>query len=272
MQPAAISLDQVAKSFPPVLGGWRGFLQPFARHSVKALQDVSLTLREGEAVALLGANGAGKSTLLRIVATLLLPTRGRASVAGHDVVSDGAAVRRCLGYHAGTDLGFYPRLSARENLLFFGELNGIARGVAVQRTAEFAERFGLVQALPKQVRTLSSGTVQRLSLLRALLHGPRVLLLDEPTRSLDVIAAAEFRRFVKTEVLRGGTAAVLFASHTLAEVELLADRVAVLDEGRLLACHSVAALQRAAGAETLEEAFFRITGRAPAPVAEKTVE
>jgi ABC-type multidrug transport system ATPase subunit len=269
---AAISLENVGKSFPPAMGGWRAFWQPFAPESVTALEDVSLEVRPGEAVALLGANGAGKSTLLRIVATLLLPTRGRAMVAGYDAAGEAAAVRRCLGYHAGTDHGFYPRLSARENLLFFGELNGIARRAAERQVAEFAERFDLNEALPKQVRTLSSGTVQRLSLLRALLHEPKVLLLDEPTRSLDVIAAAEFRNFLKDHVLRGGTRATLFASHTLAEVEMLADRVAIIDRGRLLACDSVAALKRRTGAHSLEELFFRITGRAPKAAQEVSVE
>ncbi len=272
MPKPAISLENLSKSFPPALGGWRSFVQPFAKHSVTALDGVSLAVGEGEAVALLGSNGAGKSTLLRILATLLLPTSGRASVAENDVVAHPAAVRRCLGYHSGTDHGFYPRLSARENLLFFGELNGIVREAAGRRIAQLSERFGIREALPKQVRTLSSGTVQRLSLLRALLHEPRVLLLDEPTRSLDVIAAAEFRTFLKADVLRGGHTATLFASHTLSEVELLANRVAIINEGRLLACDTVGALKRKAQAETLETAFFRISGRVSSPVHEVTVE
>lgn len=268
----AISAEDIAKWFPPAMGGWRSFWQPFAAHSVRALEGVSLEVRPGEAVALLGANGAGKSTLLKIVATLLLPTRGRAVVAGHDARSEAAAVRRCLGYHPGTDHGFYPRLTARENLLFFGELNGVGRRAAAEKVRAFAERFALTSALPRQVRTLSSGTVQRLSLLRALLHHPSVLLLDEPTRSLDVIAAAEFRSFLKRDVLRAGDTATLFASHTLAEVELLADRVAILEDGRLLACDSVPALQRRTGTDSLEAAFFHLTGRAPKAVQEASVE
>lgn len=113
------------------------------------------------------------------------------------------------------------------------------------------------------MRTLSSGTVQRLSLARALLHQPRVLLLDEPTRSLDAIGAAEFRRFLKSEILRRGDTTLLFASHALTEIELLADRIVVIDGGRLLACGSLQELKQRTGASSLEDAFLRLTGRAP---------
>jgi ABC-type multidrug transport system ATPase subunit len=260
---AAITVESLQKSFPPARSGWRAFLQPFEKPSVVALDGMSFEVRPGEALALLGANGAGKSTLLRILATLLLPTQGRAQIAGHDAVLDPRAVRRQLGYHAGSDLGFYSRLTGRENLRFFGRLNHLSNTAAAQRIALLAEQFHLAEALDRQVRTLSSGTVQRLSLARALLHQPRVLLLDEPTRSLDAIAASEFRRFLKSEVLRRGDTSLLFASHTLPEVELLADRIAVIDAGRLLACDTLAALKRTTGAATLEDAFMRLTGRTP---------
>ena len=257
---AAISVESLAKLFPPARSGWRAFFQPFEKLTAVALDGLSLEVREGEALALLGANGAGKSTLLRILATLLVPTRGHARVAGHDTVRDSRDVRRLLGYHAGTDHGFYPRLTARENLLFFGQLNQLARSTATQRISQVAEQFQLGIALDRQVRTLSTGTVQRLSLARALLHRPRVLLLDEPTRSLDAIAAAEFRRFLKTVILRDGHTSLLFASHTLPEVELLADRVAVIDAGRLLACDSLSTLKLSTGTSSLENVFLRLTG------------
>jgi ABC-2 type transport system ATP-binding protein len=260
---AAISVANLEKSFPPARSGWRAFLQPFEKPSVVALAGISFELRPGEALALLGANGAGKSTLLRILATLLLPTRGRAEIAGHDALLDPRAVRRQLGYHAGSDLGFYSRLTGRENLRFFGSLNHLTSAALPQRIAHLARQFRIEEALDRQVRTLSSGTVQRLSLARALLHQPRVLLLDEPTRSLDAIAAFEFRHFLKSEILRGGDTSLLFASHTLPEVEMLADRVAVIDAGRLLACDTPAALKRTTGAATLEGVFIRLTNRAP---------
>lgn len=236
-----------------------------------ALASVSMDVREGESVALLGANGAGKSTLLRIVATLLLPSRGHAKVAGYDTLTQSRAVRRQLGYHAGTDHGLYPRLTARQNLLFFGQLNGLARSDAQARTAVLAAQFALGEFLDRQVRTLSSGTVQRISLARALLHRPRVLLLDEPTRSLDIIAAAEFRHFLKTQVLQSGTTSILFASHTLPEVESLADRIAIIDHGRLIACDSLSTLRQRTSATTLEEVFLRLTGRSRGSSSEASV-
>ncbi len=269
---AAISVANLEKSFPPARSGWRALLQPFEKPSVVALAGISFEVRPGEALALLGANGAGKSTLLRILATLLLPTQGHARIAGHDAVLDPRAVRRQLGYHAGSDSGFYSRLTGRENLRFFGRLNHLSNAAAKKRIASLATQFHLEEALDRQLRTLSSGTVQRLSLARALLHQPRVLLLDEPTRSLDAIAASEFRRFLKSEILRSGDTSLLFASHTLPEVELLADRVAVIDAGRVLACDTPPALKHATGAPTLEGAFMHLTGRAPHLVPEDAPE
>lgn len=210
---------------------------------------------------MLGANGAGKTTLLRILATLLLPTRGTASLAGHDTRRAPTEVRRQIGYHAGSDLGFYARLTGRQNLLFFGRLNHLSDEFSASRIEILSERFGVGRVLDRQARTLSSGTIQRLSLLRALLHQPKVLLLDEPTRSLDAIAAADFRHFLKTEVLARKDKTILFASHTMQEIELLADRVAILDEGKLLAFDTPAALRARTLAGSLEEAFARLTGR-----------
>lgn len=258
----AIRVDSLEKFFPPTRSGWRAFLQPFEKPTVAALAGVSFETRPGEAIALLGANGAGKSTLLRILATLLLPTRGAAQIAGHDAVRDPGRVRRQLGYHAGSDLGFYSRLTARANLQFFGQLNHLPRSVTARRIVRLGEQFRLGEALDRQVRTLSSGTVQRLSLARALLHDPRVLLLDEPTRSLDAIGAAEFRRFLKSEILSRGDTSVLFASHALSEIESLADRIIVMDCGRVLACDTLNALKRETGTDSLENAFLRLTGRA----------
>jgi ABC-type multidrug transport system ATPase subunit len=230
---------------------------------VTALKDISLKVRAGEAVALLGSNGAGKSTLLRILATLLLPSGGSVTVGGFNATREPAAVRRQLGYHAGSDLGFYARLSGKENLRFFGRLNHVPDSLLRSRIPDLAERFALGNSLDHQVRTLSSGTIQRLSLVRALLHEPKILLLDEPTRSMDVLAAAEFRAFLKNEVVRRQGTSILFASHLLPEIELLADRVVVLKEGELIAIDTPAALKSSCGVKTLEEAFSRLAGQNP---------
>jgi ABC-type multidrug transport system ATPase subunit len=258
----AISINSLEKWFPPARSGWRAFLQPFAAATEPALRGVSLEVAQGEAVALLGANGAGKTTLLRILATLLLPTRGSALLAGHEVVREPSAVRRQLGYHAGNDLSFYARLTGRENLRFFGRLNHLSHQYLNERIRLLGEQFQLGDALDRQVRSLSAGTVQRLSLLRSLLHQPKVLLLDEPTRSLDVIAAAQFRRFLKKEVISEQGTSLLFASHSLPEIELLADQVAILRKGTIIAFDTPRSLRAKHSAATLEAVFFQLTGNA----------
>ncbi len=258
----AILVENLEKYFPPTYTGWRTLLLPVARLTLRALSGVSLSVRPGEALALIGANGAGKSTLLRILTTLLIPTRGRALVAGFDVEREPARVRRQLGFHTGSDGGFYGRLSARENLEFFAALNNLGRAEAARSIARVVDLLGLAAVMDRQVRTLSTGTVHRLGLARALLHAPAVLLLDEPTRSLDPLAAAEFRRFLKDDVVRQHGTTLLFASHTLAEVEQLAERVALLDAGRLLAWDTLPGLLAAAGAATLEQALQAFTSRA----------
>ena len=256
----AISINGLEKSFPKAYTGWRAVVQPFAAPSLMALSEVSLEIKQGEAVALLGVNGAGKSTLLRILSTLLIPTKGTARIAGFDCVRESRAARRQLGYHAGTDLGFYARLTGEQNLRFFGRLNYLKDSLLDSRIPVLAKQFDLGDALGRQVRTLSSGTIQKLSLVRALLHEPKVLILDEPTRSLDALAAGDFRRFLKTEVLQRRGTSLLFASHTLPEIEMLADRVAILNEGRVVAVDRPEALKRKAGTGTLEEAFSKFTG------------
>jgi ABC-2 type transport system ATP-binding protein len=255
----AIFVENLEKYFPPTYSGWRALLHPWTRPTLCALGGISLAVERGEVVALIGANGAGKSTLLRILATLVVPTSGRAEVAGFDVEREARQVRRHLGYNTSSDGGFYERLSARENLQFFAAMNNFLGAEAARRIAELADLMGLNEILGRQVRTLSTGTIHRLSLARAMLHGPSVLLLDEPTRSLDPLAAAEFRRFLKTEVVRRQGATLFFASHTLSEVEELADRVALLDAGRLLAFDTPSRLRAAVGAPTLELAFEQLS-------------
>jgi ABC-2 type transport system ATP-binding protein len=259
----AVSVENLTKYFPPALSGWRSLLHPLARPTERALDGVSFAVESGEAMALVGTNGAGKSTLLRILATLILPTSGRAQLAGFDVELEPARVRARLGYHTGGDGGFYGRLTGRENLRFFAAMNNRTGAEAAAGIARAAEWLGLGEALDRPVRTLSTGMVHRLGLARVLLHGPSVLLLDEPTRSLDPLAAAEFRRLLKDEVVRRGGTTLLFASHSLSEVEAISDRVALLSEGRVIACDSPRGLCAAAGVGSLEQAITRLLERAP---------
>jgi ABC-2 type transport system ATP-binding protein len=264
MPSPAIAVEALEKYFPPALSGWRAFVQPVARPTELALAGVSFTVGRGEAVALVGPNGAGKSTLLRILATLMIPTRGRATLAGFDVERDAARARRQFGYHTGGDEGFYGRLSGRQNLTFFAAMNNITGADAKERMARVAEWMGISEELDRQVRTYSTGMTHRLGLARALLHGPSILLLDEPTRSLDPLAAADFRHQLKQELVRRGGASLLFASHSLSEVEEMADRVVLLEAGRILACDTPRGLCASTGAATLESAIKQLA-RPPAP-------
>jgi ABC-2 type transport system ATP-binding protein len=260
----ALRVEGVDKFFPRALSGWKGFVNPLVPLTVPALRGVSFRAEQGEAIALVGANGAGKSTLLRILTTLLLPSRGRVWVGGADVEREPARVRRQIGFHSGSDASFYARLSARENLRLFACLNNISRQEADKGIAELAEWLGLGEAMERQVRTFSTGMVHRLGLARALLHRPAVLILDEPTRSLDPLAAAEFRRFLRDEVIRRRGATLLFASHTLLEIEQLAGRAVLLDEGRLLACDTVERMIGSTGAGTFEQAIETLVRRSRA--------
>jgi ABC-2 type transport system ATP-binding protein len=263
VNPFALSLENVEKYFPPAASGWRALLHPFSGLTVPALRGISLQVKQGEVLALVGANGAGKSTLLRILTTLLIPTRGRARVCGFDVAREPAKVRLQIGYHTGGDACFYSRLTARENLLLFAGLNNISGAEASRRIAELTVPFGLGDLLDRQARTLSTGNIHRLGLARAMLHRPSVLILDEPTRSLDPLAAAEFRRFLLRSIVGVHGTTMIFASHTLAEVEQLAGRIAVLDGGRLIACDTLASVKAAARAETLESSLEILTRGAP---------
>lgn len=256
----ALRIEEVEKFFPPAMSGWKGFVH-LAPLTIPALRGISFTAAPGESIALVGANGAGKSTLLRILTTLLLPSRGRAWVGGSDVLREPARVRRQIGFHSGSDASFYARLSGRENLELFACLNNISRQEAGKGISELAEWLGLGDAMDRQVRTFSTGMVHRLGLARALLHRPPVLVLDEPTRSLDPIAAAEFRRFLAEEIVRRRGTTLVFASHTLLEIEQLAGRAALLDRGRLIACDTVERLTASAGAGTFEQAIETLVRR-----------
>jgi ABC-2 type transport system ATP-binding protein len=254
----AIVVENLEKFFPPALSGWRSLLHPFAPATQCALAGVSFVVDRGEAVALVGHNGAGKTTLMRILATLVLPTRGRAILDGFDVANEPENTRERLGYHTGGDEGFYGRLSGRENLAFFAAMNNLTGADARARIASAAEWMGLADDLDRQMRTYSTGMRHSLGLARALLHGPSVLLLDEPTRSLDPLAAADFRRLLKDDIVRRRGTTLLFASHTLAEVEEIADRVVLLDHGKMIACDSPLGLRVSTGTATLEAAIGHI--------------
>lgn len=249
---ALVRLEGLTKRFP-IRRGWLAALRhPFHTEYASVVREVSCEIGKGEFFGLLGHNGAGKTTLFKMLATLVLPDQGRATVAGYDVVRDASKVRGILAPVIADERSLNWRLSARENLKLYAILQGL-RGREIQaRVDELLEVVELDGAAEKLVGRFSSGMKQRLLIARALLKSPRVLLLDEPTRSLDPISARRFRHFLKEEINRRQGCTVLLATHNAEEALELCDRVAVLDQGELLAVGTADELSREIGEESYQ--------------------
>jgi sodium transport system ATP-binding protein len=236
-----------------------GLVKEFA--GARVVDGISFEVRPGEIYGLIGPNGAGKTTTFRILAGLLSPSSGRALVGGVDVGENPAAAKARLGFSTGS-AALYGRLTAREQLEYFGALHGLAPDRLAARIEEVAASVDLTRFLERRCEKLSTGEKQRVALARALVHDPPVLVLDEPTAGLDVLAS----RFLRDVVAgaRDAGKAVLFSTHYLAEAELLCDRVGLLHKGRIVREGQPAALEAAAGAHSLEETFLKVVaGEAP---------
>ncbi|MCI0568841.1 MAG: ABC transporter ATP-binding protein [Acidobacteria bacterium] len=212
--------------------------RPRARE-IWALKDVSLQVPEGAIFGLLGPNGAGKTTLLKILSCLILPTGGTVKVGGHDTQRNDGAIQRVLGFVSSDERSFYWRLTGRQNLRFFGHLYQIHGKPLSDRISYLLDRLELEDQAEKPFGDYSSGMKQRLAMARALLHDPPILLLDEPTRSLDPISAKHLRRFIAEELNGREKKTLLLATHNLQEAEQLCHRVAVLSGGRVMGEGSV---------------------------------
>jgi sodium transport system ATP-binding protein len=224
-----------------------------------AVDGLTLRVRPGEVYALLGANGAGKTTALRCLATLLRPTSGTARIAGHDVVAEPLAARSRFGFLSAS-MGLYQRLTARELLEYFGRLHGGVGDELRARVDGSIARFEISSFQDRLCGTLSTGQRQRVAIARAVLHDPPVLILDEPTLGLDVLSSRTIFDFVRDA--RARDRAVLFSTHQMDEVELLADRVGVLAAGRLVAEGGVDEVVARSGERNLARAFLRIIAEA----------
>ena len=230
------------------------------KRRVAALKGVDFEIERGECVAILGPNGSGKSTLVRLLSTLLLHDGGSAKVFGHDVFTDQRAVQRLVN-RVSVEASFFKKMSAAENLGYASRFYGMTAADTKDEIPRILERVGF----PKERRTepmenLSRGMQQKVALARALLTSPVLLLLDEPTTGLDPRSKLEVQEFIR-EVRSAHDATILLCTHDLAEAEVLADRIGVLDRGELLALERVDELLARYGASTLEEAFFAATGR-----------
>ena len=230
------------------------------KRRVAALADVSLELRRGECVAILGQNGSGKSTLVRLLSTLLLPDGGEARVFGYDVVRDDKAVRRLVN-RVSVEASFFKKMSPSENLHYAARFYGMTPSQTTEQIPLILERVGFpADRRTEPMENLSRGMQQKVALARALLTSPVLLLLDEPTTGLDPRSKVEVQEFIR-EMREAHDSTVLLCTHDLTEAESLAERVGILDRGELLALEAPDQLKARYGAETLEEAFFAATGR-----------
>jgi len=228
--------------------------------TVEALRDVSLEIRPGELFGLLGPNGAGKTTLIKCLTTLLLPTSGAAWVNGYALTRQDNLIRATVGCMLMGERGLYWKLSGRENLEFFGALYHLTPAARKRRAAEIIDRLALDDIADRAVETYSSGQKMKLAFAKALINDAPLLILDEPTNTLDVPSARELRAVVRALNEQGKT--VIYTTHIMAEAETLCDRVAIVDRGQVLALGTVPELKASLGREAVTRIEGVISGAA----------
>jgi ABC-2 type transport system ATP-binding protein len=237
----AISTVNLTKLFPRT-SGYRDLLPFNKRQWTQAVKDVNLEIKEGEFFGLLGPNGAGKTTLIKMLCCLVLSNSGTARVFGHDIHKEEQAVKQLVGLVNAEERSFFWRITGRENLQFYAALYNIPRRQIKSRIKELLDLVGLAKDGDIRFQNYSTGMKQKLAIARGLLSDPRVLFVDEPTRSLDPVSAQTIRRFLREKVADEGKTVVL-ATHNLSEAEQLCDRLAIMDHGRVIALGSVEELR-----------------------------
>jgi sodium transport system ATP-binding protein len=223
---------------------------------VLAVNNLSFQTKEGEIYGLLGPNGAGKTTTLRIIATLLEPSEGSISVAGFDVRTQAEQVRRNIGVVNG-GMGLYDRLTGREILEYFAGFYGMGKTDTAKRIKELSDKLEMNELLDRRASEYSTGMKQKIVIGRAVIHNPSVLILDEATNGLDVVARRAVLEFARA--YKGAGKVVVYSTHIMSEAEELCERAAIIDHGRLIAEDSIEALKTRASAANLEDAFFTLT-------------
>jgi sodium transport system ATP-binding protein len=224
---------------------------------VVALDHLDLEVRAGEVVGLLGPNGAGKTTALRMFASILTPTSGRAAVCGFDTSTDALKAKQQLGFLSG-DTALYKRMSPRETLRYFGRLHDMEDALIESRSAALIERLDMGDFVDRHCETLSTGQQQKANIARTLVHDPPVLILDEPTVSLDIVTGSFILETIRRARAEGK--AVLFSTHIMSEAEYLCDRIVVIHKGRVCAAGTRDELRARTGAVSLAEAFLQLVG------------
>ncbi len=220
-----------------------------------AVDHVSFEVGNGKVFGLLGPNGAGKTTTMRLLSTLLKPTSGTATVAGHDLLREPQKVRASIGVLP-EDTGLYDRLTPREHLLYYGRLHRMPEDLLRKRGDELLDIMELKDRANTKVGDFSKGMKQKVALLRAFIHDPPVLLLDEPTAGLDVMSARSIQGFV--ERFRKEGKAIMISTHNMTEAQKLCDRVAIIDHAKIVAAGTVAELQKRTSQKDLESIFVQL--------------
>jgi sodium transport system ATP-binding protein len=238
---AAVKVDRLEKTLGPN----------------KVLRGISFEALSGEIFGLLGPNGAGKTTTLRIICTLLAPDAGAVEVLGFDTRLAPQEVRRRVGVVT-AEIGVYPRLSARENIAYFAELSGVLNGELVRRVDAVIDRLDMGSFAGQRAESLSSGQKQKVAIARAIVHDPPVLMFDEPTSNLDVLASREIREFMVESKQRGKC--VIFSTHVLYDAERLCDRVTIIHEGRVVVSGTTAEIR--GPHRDLEDSFLALVDTA----------
>lgn len=242
----ALETKNLTKVYQPPSGIRRALMRAPVREKILAVEDVNLSVGHGEIFGVLGPNGAGKTTLFKILTTLMRPTGGTATVGGFDVVAEEDKVKQVIGLVTGEERSFYWRLTGRQNLAFFAGLCNTRRSEVAKSVNEALREVGLEKQADNMFYSYSSGMKQKLSIARALLTKPKILFLDEPTRSVDVLAIAEIKQFIK-KLVSENQQTVLLATHRLEEAEELCDRIAVINKGKILFCGTVPELRETLG-------------------------
>ncbi len=222
---------------------------------VAAVRDVTLRAEDGQITALLGANGAGKTTSLRMIYALVTPQQGRVMIDGINPVEEPLVARKRIGVLPDAR-GLYTRLTARENIEYFGRLHGMNEGDLKSRTDELIERLGITRFADRKTEGFSQGQRVKVALARSIVHDPQNIMLDEPTNGLDVMSTRAVRRFLRDERAKGKC--ILFSSHVMQEVSAVCDRIVIISDGVIKASGSEAEILQMTGEAQLEDAFVSL--------------
>lgn len=225
---------------------------------IKAVDNVSFQVADGEIVGLLGENGAGKTTTLRMIATMLKPTGGTVKVSGYDIVKQESKVRGEIGILFGGEVGLYDRLTARENIRYFAELNGLTKAETDESINYLIEMLDMGEYIDRRVGKFSRGMKQKVAIARSIVHNPSVMLFDEPTAGLDVTAARIVQDFI-THCKRDNKA-IVFSSHSMAEIERICDRIVIIHKGKILEQGTVADIKKRYNSGNMEDIFVQLVG------------